>query len=291
MTDAMSAGSARSQRDVSAVEIKTTKLAPGVYMLAGAGGNIGVSAGEDGVFLIDDQFAPLGDKIRAAIRAISDTPIRFVLNTHWHGDHTGGNERFGKEGVVIIAQDQVRVRLATDQVRASGEKAPASPRAALPIVTFTDSVTFHMNDDTVIAFHVPPAHTDGDVIVRFENANVVHMGDCFFNGLYPVIDTPAAGNLDGMIHAVDLALPRIDAKTRVIPGHGPLGDRASLIAFRDMMVHARDAIRPLVAAGKSPDEIVAAHPTTALDGQWGGGTVTPERFVRSVVAGMAKKHP
>src|SRR5262245_16476126 len=276
--------------DFSTVEIKTEKVAEGIYMLTGRGGNIGVSVGPDGVLVIDDQFAPLTDKIKAAIAAISDKPVRFVLNTHWHGDHVGGNENFGKDGAVIVAQDNVRRRLSGDQVNLfSGATTKALPHVALPILTFPDTATFHMNGDSIVAVHLPPAHTDGDAIVRFTKANVVHMGDCMFNGRYPVIDYSAGGSIDGMIRAAELVLPTLNADTRVIPGHGPLADRAALERFRDMLKTVRDRVRPMVKAGKTIDQIVAARPTASLDAAWNADSTAANRFVRVLVNGMRKK--
>jgi cyclase len=273
----LSALPASAQQDFSKVEITTQKLADGVWMLTGAGGNIGVSAGDDGVFMIDSQYAPLTDKIRAAIAAVTDKKVRFLLNTHWHGDHTGGNENLGKTGVVIVAQENVRKRMSTEQfIKMFDMKTPPSPAAALPLVTFVDTVSFHVNGDDVNAFHVPPAHTDGDAIVYFSKANVLHMGDTFFNGFYPFVDLSSGGSVAGMIGACDRGLAMGNASTKVIPGHGPLATKAELKAFRDMLAGSRDAVLALVKAGKSLDEVKAAKPTSPWDEKWGKAFVKPE---------------
>jgi cyclase len=277
------------EQDMSAVQIETVKVAPGIAMLAGRGGNIGVCYGEDGVVLIDDEYAPLTDKIKAAVGALSDKPIRFLLNTHWHFDHTGGNENLGKGGVVIVAHDNVRKRMSVEQfIEAMNLKVPASPRLALPIVTFNDTVTFHMNGDDMLAFHVPPAHTDGDTVVRFQKANVVHMGDVLFNGSYPFVDLSSGGSVDGMIAAVNQVLGMIDAETKIIPGHGPMADRTALRSYRDMLVTARSRVEPLLAGGKTLEEVKAAQLTKDLDEVWGKGFVKGDRFVESVYKSLAQ---
>lgn len=267
------------EQDLSAVEIRTTKVADGVYMLEGAGGNVGLSVGEDAAFLVDDQFAPLTRKITAAIAAITDEPVRFVLNTHWHPDHTGGNENLGEAGALILAHENVRTRLSTEQFsRLNKVTVPPSPAAALPVVTFTDAVTFHLNGDEIHAFHVAPAHTDGDAVVHFRRANVVHMGDTFFAGSYPFIDLGSGGSVDGVIAAADRVLAIVDRDTRVIPGHGPLSDRAGLERFRDMLVTVRDRVREAVGRGATLREVVASKPTAEFDSEH-PGRLPAETFV------------
>lgn len=276
--------------DFSQVEIKAEKVAEGLYMLTGRGGNIGLSVGRNGSFVVDDQYAPLTEKILAAVKAITPDPVRFVVNTHWHGDHTGGNESMGKAGAFIVAHENVRRRMSSEQFNATFQRTtPPSPEGALPVVTFAEGVTFHWNGEEIRVYHVPPAHTDGDAIVRFTKANVVHMGDCLFNGRYPVIDVAAGGSIDGMIAAAERVLPTLDANTKLIPGHGPLCDRAALERFRDMLKAVRDRVRPMVRDGKSADEIVAARPTAALDSAWGADSAAAARFVRVVVSGMSRR--
>ncbi|MCZ6497198.1 MAG: MBL fold metallo-hydrolase [Gammaproteobacteria bacterium] len=261
--------------------METVPVADGVYMLVGAGGNIGLSVGDDGAFVIDDQFAPLSEKIMAAIAAVSDADVKFLVNTHFHGDHVGGNEAFGAAGAVIIAHENVRARMSTDQFREIFDQPiPASPAGALPIVTFSDEITFHWNGDTIRAIHVAPAHTDGDTILYFQNANVIHMGDTFFNGVYPFIDVSSNGDINGIIAAGYRALAIANEDTAIIPGHGPLSDAAGLAAWLEMLKVTRVSMQSLIDQGLSEDEAVAARPTAESDEQYGGGFMNPENYNR-----------
>ena len=283
-------GVALAQGDFDKVEIGTTKVADGIYMLTGAGGNLGLSAGPDGVLLIDDQYAPLTDKIRAAVAAIDTGPIRFVLNTHWHGDHTGGNESLGKTGSVIVAHDNVRARMSVDQViEAFGSAVPASPPGALPIVTFNDTVTFHVNGQTVHVFHVEHAHTDGDAIVHIREADVIHAGDILFAGQFPFIDVGSGGSIDGVIAACDLLLEFAKPTTKIIPGHGDLTDRAGLSKYRDMLVAVRNAVAAELDAGKDLEAIQEADPLAPYTEAWGNGFMKPDVFLKIVVADLSRK--
>ncbi len=276
-------------QDYSKVTIKTTKLSENVYMMSGAGGNLGVSVGEDGVFLIDDQFAPLTKKIQAAIGKLSKKPIRFVINTHWHFDHTGGNENLGKAGSIIVAHDNVRVRMSTDQfIKAFNKKVPATAKVGLPSITFSEATTFYLNGDTIAVSHVPTAHTDGDAFVHFKKANVIHGGDIFFNGIYPFIDTGSKGSIEGMINGVERMLSFADDKTKIIPGHGPLADKAALIKYRDMLKDVSASVSALITQGKSRADAIAAKPTAKLDAVWGKGFLKPDAFVGIVYDSLKK---
>jgi glyoxylase-like metal-dependent hydrolase (beta-lactamase superfamily II) len=269
--------------DPAKTEIKTTPVAGSVSMLEGAGGNIGVSAGDDGVFVIDDQFAPMAPKIKAAVAKISPKPLRFIFNTHWHGDHTGANEAMSGSGALIVAHDNVRKRMSVEQVMEAfgGRKVPPSPRNALPVVTFNDEVTFHLNGDEIHVFHVASAHTDGDAIVHFKKANVVHMGDTFINGHYPVIDFSTGGTIDGYLAAQEKVLSLVDAATLIIPGHGPLGDKAALQKTHDFIKDLRDAVAK-AAAGKTLEETIAAKPTAKWDAQFSSSFMKPEVIVTMI---------
>ncbi|MEE9229256.1 MAG: MBL fold metallo-hydrolase [Acidobacteriota bacterium] len=276
--------------DFSGVEIKTIRIDDGLHMMTGSGGNLAVSVGGDGAFLVDDQFAPLTEKIQAAISKITDKPVRFVINTHWHHDHVGGNENFGKAGSLIVAHENVRKRMSVEQfLEAFDNRVPASPAGALPVITFTDSVTFHWNDEEIHIFHVENAHTDGDAVVHFKNSNALHTGDLYFNGFYPFIDVSSNGSIEGVIRGADKILKMIDDSTKIVPGHGPLSNKKELKAYRDMLADVRDAVSSLVAAGKTKEEVLAAKPTQPWDAKWGGGFLNPDEFTDIIYTDLSGK--
>ncbi len=278
------------QDDMSYVQIRVTQLTDNIYVLFGAGGNIGLSVGEDGAFLIDDQFAPLSEKITAAVATVTDEPISFLLNTHYHFDHTGGNENFGKAGTMIVAHENVYERMSTEQVISFFDKTiPPAPEAALPVITFTDEMTFHWNDDDINVFHAEIAHTDGDSIVYFPKANVVHMGDLFFNGMYPFIDVDAKGSIVGMIAGVARVLEMIDEDTQVIPGHGPMATKEDLQAYYDMLVTVQDSVQNQISRGKSKESIIAAGLTRDFDAAWGNGMLQPDQWIELVYESMIQQ--
>ncbi len=258
-------------------------------MLTGRGGNIGLSVGDDGAFLIDDQFAPLTEKILAAVAEVSDDPVEFVVNTHWHGDHTGGNENLGKAGALIVAHDNVRQRMSTEQfIEAFSRTVPAKPEAALPVITFSRSVTFHWNDDELYIEHVEPAHTDGDCFVYFRKANVLHTGDLYFSQTYPFIDVSSGGNLGGMVKAADRMLELINDGTRVIPGHGTLSNAKGLREYRTMLETVRQRVAAMVAEDKSKQQVIDAKPTAEFDERWGQGWLSADRWLGFVYDGMTR---
>jgi glyoxylase-like metal-dependent hydrolase (beta-lactamase superfamily II) len=280
---------AAAQQNFDNVQIETQLVSNNVYMLVGAGGNIGVSIGEDGTFIVDDQFAPLTDKIRAAVAAITDKPIRFVINTHWHGDHTGGNENLGNAGALIVAHDNVFQRMSTEQFReATNTTTPASPKAALPVVTFAEDVTFRLNGDAIRGLHVPNAHTDGDVLIQFREANVLHLGDTFFAGRFPFIDLGSGGSVDGIISSANRALSIANEETKIIPGHGPLSTPKDLRDYRDMLMKMRSVVMQLVAQGKSLEEVQAARPAADYE-SWGTGFINTERFVETLYRDLSRE--
>jgi glyoxylase-like metal-dependent hydrolase (beta-lactamase superfamily II) len=281
---------ALAQRDLSKVVLRPEKVAEGVWMLTGAGGNIGVCAGTDGVFQVDAQYGPLVPRIRAIVDSLSGgRPVRFVLNTHYHGDHVDGDSAMAAAGAIIVAHGNVRRRMSVEQHNTAFDVTiPPAPAQALPVVTFEDSLDFHLAGQEIHVFHVPPAHTDGDAVVRMLPADVVHMGDLFFNGTYPVIDVSAGGSIGGMIRAVDRILPLIGSGTRVIPGHGPLGDRAALLRYRAMLVTVRDRVTPLVRQGRTLEQIQNLKVTADLDSTWGGGFMKPDRFLKVVYQDLSR---
>lgn len=264
-------------QDLSRVEIKTEQVAPGVAVLFGAGGNIGVSYGEDGTILIDDQFAPLTEKIQTAVSTLGAKPVKFLVNTHWHYDHTGGNENLGKAGAVIMAHDNVRVRMAADQ----GNQKP-SPKVALPVVTYADGLKLHLNGEEVRVIHMPAGHTDGDSIVHWTKSNVIHMGDLFFLRMsFPFVDASSGGNVRGVIAAADKALAIADDQTKIIPGHGAVATKADLKQYRDMVAEIVAKIETSAKAGKTLEQIKAERPADGY-GVKADGFITADRFVETV---------
>jgi len=254
-------------RDMSQVQIIPHQITQGIYYLEGQGGNIGLSIGEDGVIMIDDQFAPLTDRILAAIRSLSQGQIRFVINTHVHGDHTGGNENLGRMGILILARDAVRVRLAA-----------TAPAAALPVLTFGEPITIHLNGEEVRTVPVPPAHTDGDSFIHFVNADVIHTGDFFRSTGYPYMDLANGGSYEGLLEALAMVIGIAGPNTKILPGHGTVVGRAQVVAHRDMILDVAARVRALVAQGMNVDQVLAAGPTRAYD----AGMDSPERFVRAL---------
>jgi cyclase len=275
---------AQGQPDFSKVQIKTTKVSGNFYTLEGQGGTIGVLAGSDGIFMVDAQFAPLSDKIAAAIRQISDRPIRFLVNTHVHGDHTGGNENFGKMGATILARPQLRYRLMHPAAAANGTPGSPAPVGALPILTYDAPITIHLNGEDVQLIPVPAAHTDGDTMVRFVNADVIMSGDFFRSVQYPNIDRVNGGSLAGMLDGLGEIVARAGPNTKIIPGHGPTVDRYAIIAHRDMILAIRDRVAELILQGKTQDEVLAAKPTAEYDAKVPNSAETTQRFVTQLYA-------
>jgi len=274
----VTACSALAQRDFGNVQIKATAVAGNIHMLEGSGGNIAVSTGPDGVLMVDDQFAPLAEKIAAAIEKLDNGPIKFVLNTHWHGDHTGGNAYFGKKAS-IVAHVNVRRRLADKS---------DTPKEALPVVTFADAASVYLNGEEIRLIHLGPGHTDGDCIIHFTKSGVVHMGDLFFNGRFPYVDLGSGGDVAGLLKAVEAALQIIPADAKIIPGHGALGTRADLEQYRDMLVETTGLVKKAIADGKSVADVKAAGlPEKYKD--WGSGFINTSRWLEISYNSLSKK--
>jgi cyclase len=276
--------------DFSRVEIKTTGLGDNVYMLEGQGGNITVAVAKNGIIMVDGQFAPLHDKIMAAIAAISKLPVKYLVNTHFHGDHTGGNEAFAGDGATIVAHENVKKRLAAGTTNGlTGVKTPPAAPAALPSKTYTGAFKIRLPGRVADLKHIANAHTDGDTYVWFKTANVLSTGDTFTNGRYPNIDFATGGNIKGMIAATDALLKLANARTKIVPGHGPLADRAALIEYRAMLMTARERMAKLVRDGKSEDDVLAAKPFADLDAKWAPTELAGRNFVRVVYHSLADK--
>jgi cyclase len=271
-------------------KLETQKLADGLSLISGAGGNVALMVGPSGVLLVDDKIAPATPELQKAIAAVTPKPVRFVFNTHWHGDHTGGNAMLGGAGAVIVAHDNVLRRLSSKQFVAMMKKeVPPAPAAALPVITFADSIAFHLNGDDIEIVHVDPAHTDGDSFVFFKKANVLHMGDTYFSAGYPFIDLSSGGSVDGYVKAADRALAMTQPSTKIVPGHGPVADRDKLRAFRDMIATIRDRVKKLAAAGKTLAEVQAAKPSAEYDATWGKAFISGPQFVETIYKEVSKK--
>ncbi len=276
------------QTDLSKVEIKVHKVNGNVYMLEGAGGNIGVSVGPDGILIVDDQYAPLADKIKAALKTLGEGKLKFVLNTHWHGDHTGGNAAFGAEAP-LIAHDNVRKRMATVQENKFFKRTtPASPKEALPVITFGHSVSIHFNGEEIRAIHFPTGHTDGDSVIYFTNSNVIHMGDHFFTGRFPFVDLDSGGDVEGFTKNVGDVIAKLPAGVKIIPGHGALSTPDDLKLFHRMLTETTDIVRKKMAAGKTLDQIKAEGLPEEWK-SWGVGFIKTDVWIEIIHRSLSKK--
>jgi glyoxylase-like metal-dependent hydrolase (beta-lactamase superfamily II) len=276
------------QDDFSKVEIKATKINGNVYMLEGSGGNIGVSVGDDGILIVDDQFAPLADKIKAALKTLGDGKLKFILNTHWHGDHTGGNAKFGNEAP-IIAHDNVRKRMSTEQrLEFFKQTVPASPNEALPVITFDQSLSVHFNGEEIKVIHFPHGHTDGDSVIFFTKSNVVHMGDDFFAGRFPFVDLDSGGSVQGLAQNIGEIIPKLPAGAKLIPGHGPISTIDDLKAYHHMLLATTDIVRKKIEAKKSLAQI-KKEGLPAEWKSWGEGFMKTDQWLELVYASLTKK--
>jgi len=274
--------------DWSKIETKVEKVAGSVYMLSGvggfAGGNVGVSVGEDGIVIVDDQFEPMAPKIEAALRGITTKPVRFVLNTHFHGDHTNGNKVFGRVAT-IVAHDNVRTRMAADD-RFDDQPGTKAPPHALPLVTFDQRVSLHVNGEEVRGLHFPAGHTDGDTIVFFARSNVVHMGDDFFNGMFPFVDLEGGGSVKGYLAAIEGALRQMPSDARIIPGHGPLASKADLQGYLAMLTETTSIVEKGLAQGRTADQLKSGKVLAAYDTKWGGGFIKTDTWIETIVSSL-----
>jgi glyoxylase-like metal-dependent hydrolase (beta-lactamase superfamily II) len=276
--------------DFSKVVIKTTDLGDGVYMLEGQGGNMTLATAKSGAILVDSEFAPLHDKIKAAIGAVTPQPVKYLINTHFHGDHTGGNEPFANEGATIVAHIKVKTKLKKGSANfLTGEQNPPAPKAAWPTTTYTNQLKVTLRGRIAELRHPDNAHTDGDTYVYFKTANVIATGDIFTNGRYPNIDVLNGGNLKGIIAATDALLKLANDKTKIVPGHGPLADKATLSDYRAMLVTARDRMTKLIKDGKSEEDVLAAKPFADLDAKWAPNETISKNFIKATYASLAKK--
>ena len=267
------------QQDFSNVEIKATRVKGNIYMLNGTGGNVGVSLGEDGVLIVDDKFAPLADKIRAALKSVGGGDLKFILNTHWHGDHTGGNVVFGPEAP-IIAHTNVRKRL-RGELTAAGRNAQPAPPDAWPVITFDESLSVHFNGEEIRAMHLPRGHTDGDSVIFFTTSNVIHMGDDFFAGRFPYVDLSSGGDVEGLKNNIASVISKLPTDATIIPGHGPISKLEDLKTYHRMLVETTDRVRAAMRAGKSPDQIKAEGLGDEWK-DWGSGFVNADRWIETI---------
>jgi len=282
----VAASAAAQDRDFSKVEVKAAKVAGNVYVLTGSGGNIGATVGEDGIAIVDDQFAPLAPKIQAALRALSPAPVRFVINTHWHFDHTGGNAQFA-ETAAILAHANVRKRLLSGG-KTVGMEIPPAPHKALPVVTFEQGLSLWWNGEEIRAIHPGLGHTDGDTVLWFMKSNVVHMGDDYFATGYPFVDLASGGSVVKLVESIDVILGQIPQDAKVIPGHGPVSDVAGLRKYRAMIDGAVGAVRKARASGKTVEQMQKEKILAAWDDEWGKGYIKPDAFIATIAEDLAK---